>query len=192
MNGPDHLMDEVAALRERLSQLSEASLRINQSLDLAQVLQDVLDCARALTGARYGSIHLRDDSGWFVDVVTSGGTPEQAQAFWEMPNAGTFGKHLEQIEAPQRIPDFMATPKPRVCLSSLRRSRSVRCRRCWWCLSGIRVTDSAQSVCSRSSIMPPTAATRPSLGSPPGTARRQLGPRASGPRSSASRTRRPW
>ena len=34
---------EAAALRERLSRLSAASLRINESMELDTVLQDVLD-----------------------------------------------------------------------------------------------------------------------------------------------------
>ena len=51
------LRREIEALRERLSRLSEASLRINESLDLDSVLQGVLDSARTLTGARYASDH---------------------------------------------------------------------------------------------------------------------------------------
>ena len=42
---------EIRTLRQRLSRLSEASLRINESLDLDTVLQEVLDSARTLTGA---------------------------------------------------------------------------------------------------------------------------------------------
>ena len=41
---------EAAALRERLSRLSAASLRINESMELDTVLQDVLDSARSLAG----------------------------------------------------------------------------------------------------------------------------------------------
>ena len=39
---------------DRLSRLSQASLRINESLDLDTVLQQVVDSARLLTGSRYG------------------------------------------------------------------------------------------------------------------------------------------
>ena len=48
---------------ERLARLSEASLRINESLDFETVLQNVLDSARDLTGARYGVIATRDEQG---------------------------------------------------------------------------------------------------------------------------------
>ena len=50
-------------MRERLSRLSEASLRINESLDFDTVLQWVLDSARSLTAARYGVITLLDGEG---------------------------------------------------------------------------------------------------------------------------------
>ena len=54
---------EAAALRERLSRLSEASLRINENLDLDTVLQGVLDSARALASARYGVLEVLDHVG---------------------------------------------------------------------------------------------------------------------------------
>ena len=50
MNQSDERDREIKALRDRLSRLSEASLRINESLDLDTVLQGVLDSARSLTG----------------------------------------------------------------------------------------------------------------------------------------------
>ena len=54
---------ETAELRDRLTRLSEASLRINESLDFEAVLREVLDSARSLTGAMYGVITVMDDSG---------------------------------------------------------------------------------------------------------------------------------
>ena len=57
------LLQQIEALRERLSRLSEAGLRINESLDFDVVLQDVLDSARTLTRARYGVITLLDEPG---------------------------------------------------------------------------------------------------------------------------------
>ena len=47
MDREDDLLRQIEALRERLSRLSEASLRINESLDFDTVLQEVLDSARA-------------------------------------------------------------------------------------------------------------------------------------------------
>ena len=47
-----NLERENAALRERLARLHEAGLRIAGDLDLDRALQEVLDSARSLTGAR--------------------------------------------------------------------------------------------------------------------------------------------
>ena len=63
MSSAEELRQENAALRDRLSRLSEASLRINESLDLETVLQGALDSARVLTEARYGVFIIFDDSG---------------------------------------------------------------------------------------------------------------------------------
>ena len=56
MSRENDLLRENRALRGRLSRLSEASVRINESLDVNVVLQEVIDNARYLTGARYGVI----------------------------------------------------------------------------------------------------------------------------------------
>ena len=79
MDREDDLMRENQALRERLSRLSEAGLRINESLDFDTVLQEVLDSARALTQARYGVITLLDESGRVLDYLSSGLTSEEAE-----------------------------------------------------------------------------------------------------------------
>ena len=55
VNSDEHGL-EMEALRDRLSRLSEASLRINESLDLDTVLQEVVDSARVLTDSPYGVI----------------------------------------------------------------------------------------------------------------------------------------
>ena len=79
MNRPDDPMREIAALRERLSRLSEASLHITEDLDLDAVLQGVLDGARSLTGARMGGVTILDDAGQLQDFITSGLTDEDHQ-----------------------------------------------------------------------------------------------------------------
>ena len=78
MKSTGELERENEALRDRLSRLSQASLRINESLDFDTVLQRVLDSACSLTGARYGVITLLDESGQVQDFVYSGLTPEEA------------------------------------------------------------------------------------------------------------------
>ena len=59
-------------LRDRLSRLSQASLRINDSLDLETVLQDVLDSASLLTAARFGVITTLHESGQPENFLSSG------------------------------------------------------------------------------------------------------------------------
>ena len=68
---------EIAELRGRLSRLSEASLRINESLEFGSVLQGVLDSARSLTNARYGVMILLEDVGQVQGYLSSGMTAEE-------------------------------------------------------------------------------------------------------------------
>ena len=96
----------VEALRERLSRLSEASLRINESLDFETVLQGVLDSARSLTGARYGVITLLDDAGRIQDFLYSGLTSEQHRRFMDFPEGMPFFEYLSSISEPLRLEDF--------------------------------------------------------------------------------------
>ena len=98
--------DEVAALRDRLSRLSEASLRINESLDFDSVLQEVLDSACSLTGARYGVIMLLDHTGQIEDALFHGLNPDEARLFDEFPEGPQFFEYLGGIAEPLRVPDF--------------------------------------------------------------------------------------
>ena len=95
------------ALRERLSRLSEASLRINESLDFDQVLQGVLDSARSLTAARYGVMTLLDGEGRVRDFLSSGTTEEEAERLWLTPDGLSFFQTLANISEPMRVPDLV-------------------------------------------------------------------------------------
>ena len=106
MNPIDHRDSEFAALRERLSQLSKASLRINESLDLDCVLQGVLDSARDLTGALYGVIVLLDDSGQVQRFLTSGMSPDQARALDGRPEGQVLFEKLGGLPGAVRGGDF--------------------------------------------------------------------------------------
>ena len=97
---------EIAALRERLSRLSEAGLRITQDLDFNSVLQGVLDSARSLTGARYGAITLFDDSGGLLDVLFSGMSAEEARQYQDLPDGAQFLGYLNSVLGPLRVPDL--------------------------------------------------------------------------------------
>ena len=106
MNRDDPRDLEMQALRDRLSRLSEASLRINESLDLDAVLQGVIDSARSLAGARYGGISTVDEAGRDRDFVTSGMTPEEHERLAETPDGPLFFQYLVGLATPLRIPDM--------------------------------------------------------------------------------------
>ena len=97
MNSAEEREREIAALRDRLSRLSQASLRINESLDFETVLQGVLDSARSLTDARYGVITLLDDSGRIQDFLSSGMTAEEAGQLWDLPDGMRLFEYLNGI-----------------------------------------------------------------------------------------------
>ena len=103
MRKADQPRAEIEVLRERLSGLSEASLRISESLDVNTVLHEVVEGARALTGAGCGGIVTLDGSGELQDFVTSGLTPEEHQQFLELPHGPGVGKYLSQVLQPLRL-----------------------------------------------------------------------------------------
>ena len=59
MENPDALRRKIKALQDRVSRLCGALLRISASLDFDAVLREIVDSARALTGARGGVINDR-------------------------------------------------------------------------------------------------------------------------------------
>ena len=107
----DELRREIATLRDRLSGLSEASLRISRSLDLDTVLQGVIDGARSLTGARYGALVAFDDSGGIETLMTSGITPEERPRFGDLPKGLGLLQYLNEIEGPLRLADIGTHPR---------------------------------------------------------------------------------
>ena len=106
MKNADELTPQTEVLRNRLSKLSEASRRINESLDLDAVLQGILDSARALTNAHCGIIATLDNAGQLEDFLASGMTEDESQQLWEMPEGPEFFKYLSNISGPLRIRDF--------------------------------------------------------------------------------------
>ena len=100
---PDELKRENEALRERLSRLSEASLRINESLDADTVLQEVMDSSQALTGARYGGITTLDDSGRLVDFITSGLSAEVRERMLALTQGPQLFEYFRSIQGPVRL-----------------------------------------------------------------------------------------
>ena len=108
MTDHDQTAAENAALRARISALSAASLRISASLDLETVLNEVVESARALTGARYGAIATIDEAGVPQDFVTSGFTAEEHRNMEEWPDGPRLFEFFRDLPGPLRIPDVPA------------------------------------------------------------------------------------
>ena len=108
MNADDDLARENDSLRERISALSAASLRVGASLDLETVLNEVVESARALTGARYGAIATIDEAGAPRDFVTSGFTEEEHRAIEEWPDGPRLFEFFRDLPGPLRIADVPA------------------------------------------------------------------------------------
>ena len=123
----DWLQQEVASLQQRLTRLSEASLRINETLDFDSVLQVVVDCACDLTDARYGGITVLSNEGSFEEFVASGLTPDERRLLVESPENVQLFWHLNGIDDPLRVDDLsgymrsfgMEELRPPVAVTSL-------------------------------------------------------------------------
>ena len=92
MTSANELQRENEALRNRIARLSAAILRISASLDVNTVLHEVVDTARALTGARYGAITTIDKAGQPQEFVTSGITPVAHQQLVPGPTGRSFSR----------------------------------------------------------------------------------------------------
>ena len=131
MTQPDERDRQIEALRDRLSRLSSASLRINESLDFEAALQGVLDGARSVTGAVYAVIIALDDSGEVEDYLVEGMSIDDAKRLWKVPDGpkvfeymnalpgslrgGDLGEWARSVgvsdfHPPVRIAAFMAAP----------------------------------------------------------------------------------
>ena len=92
----------------RLSTLSRALLRISASLDLETVLREVIDGARALTGASQGCIVTVDETGMPLDFVTTGMTEEERRGMEEWPDRLQLFEQFRDLPGPLRIANFRA------------------------------------------------------------------------------------
>ena len=124
MNELRELRREIRSLRDRLAGLSGTVLRINSSLDLDTVLQEVADSARALTGAGKGVITTVDADGRLADFLTSGLSAGEVEAMEKWPEGPRLFEHLRDIDRPFRLADLPAylaslgfSPGPRPTLT---------------------------------------------------------------------------
>ena len=99
---------QIEALRERLSTLTTAILRISASLDVDTVLREIAEAARALTGARYAVITTVDATGQLEDAVLCGFTPEEERQIVAWTDNMRVFQTLRDLPSPVRVTDMRA------------------------------------------------------------------------------------
>ena len=106
----DQLIQRIDSLRARLSKLSEASLRVSETLNLNTVLQEVIDNARDLTDARYGALLTYDQSGDMQDFMISGLSDEERGRMQVSPKGLGLLGYMNEITGPLRLADISSHP----------------------------------------------------------------------------------
>ena len=114
------------AVRKRVSSLNSILLRISSNLDLDTVLQDVVDSARTLTGARYGVITTVDEAGQVEEFVTSGVTPEGKAQMAAWSDGPRLFEHFRRLEGAFRVGDLPAYVTKLGFSADLMRSRTLQ------------------------------------------------------------------
>ncbi len=105
MTSLEELRRENDALRESISTLNSASLRISASLNLETVLQEVVESARSLTRARHGVIATIDQAGHPIDFLTSGLTNEERRQMIDWPDGIRLFEHFRDLPGALRLSD---------------------------------------------------------------------------------------
>ncbi len=96
----DELRQENELPRDRVSRLTTAILRISESVDLGTVLREVVDGARAVTGARFGGVVTLGESEQILEFVTSGITDAEHQRVAEWPEGLRLYEHFRDLPGP--------------------------------------------------------------------------------------------
>ncbi|WP_406449823.1 GAF domain-containing protein [Streptomyces sp. NBC_00876] len=99
----------------RLPMLLEAVLRVGTDLELRTTLQQIIDTATALTGARYGALGVLDPGrGTISELFTTGMSEAEQEAVGAFPD-GHSGMLGALIEEPQPLRSDDLTADPRAC-----------------------------------------------------------------------------
>ena len=96
---------EIASLRSRFDRLSQAGVRVSESLDFETTVQGVLDNACLLTNSRYGILILFDQQGEITEFHAAGVSAEETQRLRIAPGGAEFWRHLIQRSEPIRMND---------------------------------------------------------------------------------------
>ena len=99
---------DIEILRQRIDAVTAAILRISASLDVATVMRESAEGARALTGARYAIVITIDDTGQPDGVVFSGFTPEEERQVREWADHLRVFEVLRDLPSRLRVADMPA------------------------------------------------------------------------------------
>ena len=106
-----NLRRENERVNQRLGQLSRLSRRVNSSLELSVALQDIVNSACDLTGARYGALGMFDESGRIETFVTYGLTDDERERLGDLPQGlGLLGL-LQHEPRLLRVADISRHPR---------------------------------------------------------------------------------
>jgi signal transduction histidine kinase len=103
---------EATRIRERFERLLAAGVAIFSRHELDHVLQQVVDAARDVVGARYAALGvLSEDKGALVQFVTSGLDDETRQRIGNLPRGRGLLGHVIQEAKPIRTADITRHPQ---------------------------------------------------------------------------------
>ncbi len=88
---------------DRLFHLSQASLRINESLDVDAALRAVMDGARCLTRASHAVITTLDAAGAVEEHLVAGLNTDDVERLWQAPQGQMFFEYLNALPEPLRV-----------------------------------------------------------------------------------------
>ena len=105
------LQTQLAQQNQELLALHDAGLGILGELDLETVLQQVVDRARDLVGARYGALSLLREGGGIEAFLTSGITPEERERIGPIPVGHGLLEVVLVEGQPLRLDDLNRDPR---------------------------------------------------------------------------------
>src|SRR5947207_6726833 len=98
-------------LNPALKAVSDAVLAVASQQSVEEVLQQLVECARELAGARYAALGIPDGAGGFSQFLTTGMSDELIASMGPLPRThGMLGAMLEET-APFRTEDLHSDPR---------------------------------------------------------------------------------
>ena len=108
MESNDESKRQIEVLQERMTKLCAITQRINSSLDIDIVLQEIIDGARALTGARYGTITTIDEAGRPQQFISSGLTSEEHRQLADWADGPRLFEHFRDLPGVLQLSNLQA------------------------------------------------------------------------------------